>query len=198
MSDASGAMGARGAAAAVITAIAVLGAVFWMMSRDDRPVRAPAPEPADCVHCALRAPGPDADVTAVADAGPRLPRGLTPDPAQRAAQAPAGLDLSTPERAIETQVELLRTANYNAFRETFLPSVQLQLTDRVLDACRLAVVASGRGVEPNWARADNVVENGHAVRRVPVLRPDDAFTGFHQIDGRWLADFPWCEPKLSH
>lgn len=191
MSDASGAMGARGAAAAVTVAVAVLGAVLWMMSRDDRPARPPAPEPADCVHCALRAPGPDAST----DAGLRLPRGLTPDPAQR---APAAVDLSTPERAIEAQIELLRAANYEAFRETFLPSVQLQLTDRVLDACRLAVVSSGHRVEPNWERADNVVEDGHPVRRVPVLRPGDAFTGFHLIEGRWLADFPWCEPKLSH
>lgn len=158
-------------------------------------------------HPATLAPGECVDATlsrwlsgravprceVASDAGARLPRGLTPLPAPGGARPPVG-DLSTPERALATQVALLRAADWAALRETFLPSVQLALGDRALDACRLAVIAAGRAVSPDWARAARGVQDGHPVLRVPVLRPGDDPTGFHQRDGRWLADALWCAP----
>lgn len=144
--------------------------------------------PGDCVDEAItqwirgRAPSPCA-----ADAGAGLPRGLTP--LGRARDAPS-LDLSTPERALATQLELLRRADYEALRETFLPEVWLRLTDRSLDACRIAVMGRGERITPRWSEPDD----GGEVRRVSVLGTRESDTGFRQSQGRWRADALWCAP----
>jgi len=102
------------------------------------------------------------------------------------------LDLSSPARTVATQAALLRAARYDALRETFTNASQLQLTERVLEGCRLRVVSHG-SITPNDGEGP-VMEDGHPVRRVRVLRPDDPPTAFHLLGGRWLADAPWCAP----
>lgn len=111
-----------------------------------------------------------------------LPRGLTPLGRTR---APSALDLSTPERALGTQVELLRRADYDGLRETFVPELTLQLTDRALDACRLAVISTGVRLAPRWVDAG-------ATREVRVMGEGGAPTRFVSREGRWLADRLWC------
>lgn len=119
------------------------------------------------------------------DAGFALPRGLTPLGARR---APPSLDLSTPSRALATQVALLRRMDYDALRATFVPEAQLALTDAALDACRLAVIA--RGVEPGLDPS-RVADGGVGIA---ALRPDDAPAGLLRVGDRWLADDLWCAP----
>lgn len=118
------------------------------------------------------------------DAGFALPRGLTPLGERR---APPSLDLSTPSRALATQVALLRSMRYDDLRATFLPEAQLALTDAALDACRLAVIA--RGAEVTLAPS----RDGGAVA-IAALRPGDATAGFRRVGDRWLADDLWCAP----
>ncbi|MEZ4392008.1 MAG: hypothetical protein R3A48_13000 [Polyangiales bacterium] len=146
--------------------------------------------PGDCVDAAItqwilgRAPAPCAPD---AGAGVGLPRGLTP--LGRARDAPS-LDLSTPERALAAQLELLRRADYEALRETFLPAVWLRLTDRALDACRIAVLGRGERVTPAWSEPDD----GGDARRVTVLGAAESAATFRRVEGRWRADALWCAP----
>jgi hypothetical protein len=119
------------------------------------------------------------------DAGFVLPRGLTPLGERR---APPSLDLSTPSRALATQLALLRRMDYDALRATFLPEAQRALTDAALDACRLAVIARGAEVTLDPSR---VTDGGAGIA---ALRPDDAPTTFRRVGDRWLADDLWCAP----
>jgi hypothetical protein len=52
-------------------------------------------------------------------------------------------------------------------------------------------VASTR-VLPDWETAEDTTENGHPVRKVSIF--GKSMTGFHDLDGAWLADRFWCLP----
>lgn len=110
-----------------------------------------------------------------------------------AANTPAGLDpvmLASPQAAVQTQLRLLEGGNPNLFRQTFLPSVQPQVTAETFEACRKRVRQVP--VRPDWQTAEATTSGGHRVLRVSMF--GKSMTGFHQVDGRWLADALWCLP----
>lgn len=98
------------------------------------------------------------------------------------------LDVSSPEATVETQLELLRRGEDDAFATTFLPGVVV--TEEAIAACkkRIASVA----VQPDWDMAEDRVVDGQRVQRVGMF--GKSMTGFHQIGTRWLADTVWCVP----
>lgn len=104
----------------------------------------------------------------------------------------SALDLQSAESTVTTQARLLRDGRDDEFIATFLPSVRARLTPRALERCRARVVTSGIPLRPDWEVADESVEDGHRVRRVSIYGHET--TGFHEIDGRWLADRAWCVP----
>ena len=110
-----------------------------------------------------------------------------------AANPPAGLDraaLASPRDAVQTQLRLLEAGERDVFRETFLPSVQPQVTAAAFAACRKRV--SQAPVRPDWETAEVSASGGHRVLRVSML--GKSTTGFHEVNGRWLADALWCLP----
>ena len=60
----------------------------------------------------------------------------------------------------------------------------------MIAGCRKKVASAV--VMPDWEMAENEVVNGRRVRRVSMF--GKSMTGFHEIDGRWLADAAWCVP----
>ncbi|HYR18107.1 MAG TPA: hypothetical protein VEQ15_01365 [Myxococcales bacterium] len=118
------------------------------------------------------------------------PAPLAPPPA---AIAPAGLDpvmLASPQTTVETELRLLEGGKADLFRQTFLPSVQPQVTAEAFEACRKRVRQVP--VRPDWETAEASTSGGHRVVRVSMF--GKSMTGFHQVDRRWLADAVWCLP----
>jgi hypothetical protein len=119
-----------------------------------------------------------------------LPAPVTPAPA---ATTPAGLDpvmLASPQTTVQTELQLLESGKQDLFRETFLPSVQPQVTSEAFAACRQRVRQVP--VRPDWETAEASTSGGHRVVRVSMF--GKSMTGFHEVDGRWLADAVWCLP----
>jgi hypothetical protein len=113
-----------------------------------------------------------------------------------AANAPARLEsimLAAPQTTVLTQLRLLEGGNADFFRQTFLPSVQPQITAEAFEACRQRVRQAP--VRPDWEMAETSTSGGHRVLRVSMF--GKSTTGFHQVDGRWLADAVWCLPVGS-
>ena len=98
--------------------------------------------------------------------------------------------LASPQRTVQTALQLLESGDQDRFRETFLPSVQPQLTADAFAACRRRVRQVL--VRPDWEMAEEVTSAGHRIVRVSMF--GKSMTGFHEVDGRWLADALWCLP----
>jgi len=131
-----------------------------------------------------RQPGPPA----AQPAAPPAPIAQKP-----AASTPPRLDaviLASPQVTVQTQVRLLAGGNPDLFRQTFLPSVQPQVTAEAFEACRKRVGQAP--VQPDWEMAETGTSGGHRIVRVSMF--GKSMTGFHQVDGRWLADAVWCVP----
>ena len=102
------------------------------------------------------------------------------------------LDLHSAEATVETAATLLREGRDDEFILTFLPAIRPRLTPRALERCRARVVTSNTPLRPDWEVAEETTEDGHRVRRVSMYGHET--TGFHEIDGQWLADRAWCVP----
>ena len=124
-------------------------------------------------------------------AGPvRPPPPVTP---KAAANGLAGLDpimLASPGATVQTELRLLEAGKQELFRQTFLRSVQPQITAEAFEACRKRVQQVL--VRPDWETAKPGKSRGHRVVRVSIF--GKSMTGFHEVDGRWLADAVWCLP----
>jgi hypothetical protein len=98
--------------------------------------------------------------------------------------------LASPQAAVQTALRLLDSGDLDLFRDTFLPSVQPQVTADAFAACRRRVRQVP--VRPDWEVAEQVTSAGHRAVRVSMF--GKSMTGFHDVDGRWLADALWCLP----
>jgi hypothetical protein len=110
-----------------------------------------------------------------------------------AANVPAGLDaaaLASPQATVQTELRLLEAGEQELFRQTFLAHVQAQVTNEAFAACRRRVRQVP--VRPDWEMAEAGATAGHRVVRVSMF--GKSMTGFHEVDGRWLADALWCLP----
>ena len=147
----------------------------------------------------LRRNGPEAgpkapatsQTTPTATSAPAAsPLPATPRPAAR---PPPELDraaLASPQTTVETELRLLEAGEQDLFRETFLPSLQPKVTAETFAACRKRVRQVP--VRPDWEVAESGESAGHRVVRVSMF--GKSMTGFHEVDGRWLADALWCVP----
>ncbi|MBL8602096.1 MAG: hypothetical protein JNK72_09235 [Myxococcales bacterium] len=134
------------------------------------------PEDAGCAHC--RAPSlPDA---AVLEALPR------------------GVDLSTPEHAIDSQVAMLRTGSDADFLATVLPSARGEVDPASIAECREDLRRMRYTVEPAWDMAVRDTERGVAFVRLPMIRRSGPYTTFYNVGGRWYADWAWCRIRAEH
>jgi hypothetical protein len=97
-------------------------------------------------------------------------------------------DLSSPRQTVDTQMKLLAEGRDGEFRATFLPGVAISADQ--IEACRKRV--ANTVVRPDWEMAEDVLVNGHRVRRVSMF--GKSMTGFHDVQGKWLADAVWCVP----
>ncbi len=88
---------------------------------------------------------------------------------------------STPAPAVPTP---------RAAAKPSLPAVQPQVTADAFAACRKRVRQVP--VRPDWEMAEASASGGHRVIRVSMF--GKSMTGFHEVDGRWLADALWCLP----
>src|SRR5712691_8609415 len=149
----------------------------------------------------LRRSGTDAgrNPAATSEGQPRTPTAgpstLAPAvPTPRAAAKPsAGLDpeaLASPQATVGTELRLLEGGEQDLFRQTFLPAVQPQVTADAFAACRKRVRQVP--VRSDWEMAEASASGGHRVIRVSMF--GKSMTGFHEVDGRWLADALWCLP----
>jgi hypothetical protein len=148
----------------------------------------------------FRRSGTDAgrNPAATSESQPGTPTAGPPTPAVRvtprsAANPPAGLDraaLASPRDTVQTQLRLLEAGDQDRFRQTFLPSMQPQVTAEAFAACRKRVRQVP--VRPDWETAEASASSGHRVVRVSMF--GKSMTGFHEVDGRWLADAVWCLP----
>ncbi len=131
---------------------------------------------------------PGTPTTGQATPAPAVP--VTP---RAAANPPAGLDpaaLASARDTVQTELRLLEAGERDLFRETFLPSLQSQVTAEAFTACRQRVRQVP--VRPDWEMAEVSASGGHRVVRVSMF--GKSMTGFHEVDGRWLADAVWCLP----
>jgi len=98
------------------------------------------------------------------------------------------VDLTSPTATVDSQMMLLRENRDEEFRKTFLPSVPISADQ--IDACKKKIASSV--VKPDWEMAEEQVVNGHRVKRVSMF--GKSMTGFHDMSGKWLADYLWCVP----
>jgi hypothetical protein len=168
--------GARlGAAALVCFAVAA----FLLLRRGEHETRPAASEAAPA--------SPTAAPTAAAQPSADTPPPPAAPPPRTRLDAPA---LASPQSAVQTALRLLDSGDLDLFRETFLPSVQPQVTPDAFAACRRRVRQAP--VRPDWEVAEESTSAGHRVVRVSIF--GKSMTGFHDVDGRWLADALWCLP----
>ena len=167
----------RGPRLAAVAVVCAGLAFVWLLRSGSGTRPAPsetAPNTPAAAPAAAARPNPDAPQTAVPGPRPRL------DPAA----------LASPQSAVQTALRLLDSGDLDLFRETFLPSVQPQVTPDAFAACRRRVRQVP--VRPDWEMAEEVTSGGHRVVRVSMF--GKSMTGFHDVDGRWLADALWCLP----
>ncbi|MHB1843662.1 MAG: hypothetical protein ACYCWW_02345 [Deltaproteobacteria bacterium] len=169
-------------ALALLAATALLGLLAFFFFREPPP--APAPPPAIPRLPAARIERPAVFLPAAAARLPSLP---TP---QDGGGGLSPYSLISPESAVSTQVRLLEEGRDQEFKATFMPDVQDQLTPDAIEACRkrLAQVR----VQPDWEMAEDGAADGHKVERVSMF--GKSMTGFHDMNGQWLADAVWCLP----
>ncbi len=170
---------------AMVGGAATAALLGWLLLRN-------APEPTPSV-----APTPTLAATPTATPTPTRAAPPTPVPAPTAAPEPdarpapfSPFSFLSPEATVSTQVRLLQEGNDEAFRETFLPSVRDKVTPDAIAACRKRL--SEVRVQPDWEKADDTVVDGHKVQSVSMW--GKGLTGFHDVDGKWLADGLWCVP----
>ena len=180
----------------LITLVCVGSIPLLLILSPKTPATTDAPD-SQSVATATPSPRPDDVATpALADAGPpravvsALPRG-----ASAAAQGRPVLALGSPREVVETQRRLLEGRDDDAFRSTFMPDVQSELTAEAIESCRKRLAA--KTVKPDWEVAEESMERGeagiHTVVRVSMF--GKSMTGFHEVAaGRWLADAAWCVP----
>lgn len=187
---------ARAVAGAAV-AIAVLIAVAVFHSRGGRPAE-PTNDYGAQVADASAGTVPTASSLLAATTTPAA--SPTPSGAQSAPvksrEVAAVVLLRSPRDTIATQQRLLDEHDDAAFRRTFLRSVQSELTDAAIEACRRRL--AGKTLHPDWAVAEESVEPGDggvAERVVRVSIFGKSMTGFHEVSpGTWLADAAWCVP----
>jgi len=166
---------------AIVLVCAAVVAFLWLRRSAIEAERNPA-------ATSERQPG-----TAGAPAATTSPAPAVPVTPRAAANPPAGLDraaLASPRTTVQTQLRLLEAGEQDLFRQTFLPSVQPQVTAEAFAACRKRVRQAP--VRPDWEMAEASAAGGHRVVRVSMF--GKSMTGFHEVDGRWLADALWCLP----
>ena len=162
---------------ALVLACAAVVAFLWLRrsgtEAERKPVGTSESQPAPAV---ATSPAPAVPVTPRASANP-----------------PAGLDpaaLASPRATVQTELRLLEGGEQDLFRQTFLPSVQARITAEAFAACRQRVRQVP--VRPDWEMAEASASGGRRVVRVSMF--GKTMTGFHEVDGRWLADALWCLP----
>jgi hypothetical protein len=168
----------RGARLGAVALVFAAVAAFLLLRRSEPETKAAASEvaPASPTAAPTAAAHPNADTPLPPAAPPR-----------------ARLDaaaLASPQTAVQTALRLLDSGDQDLFRETFLPSVQPQVTADAFAACRRRVRQVP--VRPDWEVAEEATSAGHHVLRVSMF--GKSMTGFHDVDGRWLADAVWCLP----
>ncbi len=171
-------------ALALLAAAGLLGLLAFLLLREPPSAPAPPPPPS-LVRPKISIPRrPPAFLPAAA-----APRPMPP-PASDGGPGFARFSLISPEATISTQVRLLEEGRDREFKATFMPEVQDQLTPDAIEACRkrLAQVR----VQPDWEVAEDSVVDGRRVERVSMF--GKSMTGFHDVDGSWLADAVWCLP----
>ncbi len=80
---------------------------------------------------------------------------------------------------MQTELRLLEAGDRDLFRETFLPSVQPQVTAEAFAACRKRVRQVP--VRPDWEMSEASASGGHRVVRVSMF--GKSTTGFHKWTG---------------
>jgi hypothetical protein len=111
----------------------------------------------------------------------------TPPPAAASPIDPDAAVLSSPQLSLEAASRALAAGDEARFRRTLLPAVAAQLTPDAFARCRSQLGRSAP--QADWQRADRFAQDGHAVARVAL---GEQQVGFHQLDGKWLADRLWC------
>jgi len=105
---------------------------------------------------------------------------ITPRAAANPARVLDPAALASARATVQTELRLLEGGEQDLFRETFLPSVQPQITAEAFAACRKRVrqvpVAAGLGDDRGRRLG------GHRVVRVSMF--GKSMTGFHEVDGR--------------
>ena len=176
----------RGARLGAVAVLFIAVGSFLLLSRS-RTRPAPSDVAPRAPTAAAPAPGrPGGDVPVAVR--PANDAAATPPPAAR-----ARLDrvaLASPQRTVQTALGLLEAGDLDLFRQTFLASVQPQVTADAYAACRRRVRQVP--VRPDWEVAEESTSAGHRVVRVSIF--GKSMTGFHDVDGRWLADALWCLP----
>ncbi len=107
-----------------------------------------------------------------------------PPPASAAAKP-------SPKGALRAQEELLARGDLAGFRQTFLPPLDAKVGDAEFEACKRRL--GNRPVTPDWEMAEEEMTDAGRVVRVSVF--GKSMTGFHEVNGRWLADAVWCVPS---
>ena len=170
-------MRAAGILALALVCAAVVGFLWLRLSRTEAgrtpAVPSPQTQPGSPAAGPARPPPPVAPTAA--------PNGLARlDPVM----------LASPGATVQTELRLLEAGKQELFRQTFLRSVQPQVTAEAFEACRKRVQQVL--VRPDWETAKPGKSRGHRVVRVSIF--GKSMTGFHEVDGRWLADAVWCLP----
>ena len=127
-------------------------------------------------------------------APPPVPSAFATTAAPRASappSTPATLPRTNPRQTLEVQLALLGTDRLEAFRSTFLPEIQPQITPEVFAACKGRV--RDRAVRPDWEVAEDRVVLGRRVVSVSIF--GKSMTGFVEVSPEeWRADAVWCLP----
>ena len=172
----------RGARLGAVALVFAAVAAFLLLRRNDRSGTGTRPAPSETAPA----------TPAAAPAAPTRPSSDAPQTAAARAQT-AGLDqaaLASPQRTVQTALRLLDSGDLDLFRQTFLRSVQPQITPDAFAACRRRVRQVP--VRPDWEMAEQSTSAGHRVVRVSIF--GKSMTGFYDVGGRWLADALWCVP----
>ncbi len=171
--------------AGVAALLAVLG-FFLLRSPSPAPPSAGAPAPVTPPAAA----GAPRALSKLAGLPPLRPPAPPPPPPRPDGGTFGPFSLINPAATVSTQVRLLEDGDDEAFRETFVPSMRDKVTPDAIAACRkrLAQVR----VQPDWEMAEDSTAGGERVERVSMW--GKSMTGFHDVNGRWLADALWCVP----
>lgn len=146
--------------------------VVWMGRRPIEPQALPPPSAIRVAPAGATTPATDAEPGAPAATRQTLP-------------------LTSPRQTIAAELALLGTDRVEAFRSTFLPEIQAQITPEVFLACKARVM--NRAVRPDWEVAEERVVSGRRVLSVSIF--GKSTTGFVEVSpDEWRADAVWCLP----